>query len=75
MAGTTFSDLSAITLTASAKAAAATHGVHLDDLMALAKTRATEFTALLKQIVSVHPTTGGDAANAAALTSIINELS
>jgi hypothetical protein len=74
MAGTTLFDLSAITLTATAKAAAAIRGVKLADIMALAKTKALELSSLLRSIQAVHPSTGGDASNYASLTAIIAEL-
>ena len=74
MAGTALTDLSAIVLTSTAKAAAATKGFNITDLMTLAKAKATELTSLLVSIKSVHPSTGGDAANFASLTAIIGEL-
>jgi hypothetical protein len=74
MSGTALTDLGAITLTATAKAAASIKGVDIVGLMTLAKSHATELTALLKTIQSVHPSTGGDASNYASLTAIIGEL-
>jgi hypothetical protein len=74
MAGTALTDLGAITLTSTAKAAASAKGVNIVDLMALVKSHATEMTLLLKQIVAVHPSTGADATNYASLNTIIAEL-
>ena len=74
MAGTALTDLSSLTLTATAKAAAAAKGVNASDLLTLAKSKATELSLLLAQIKSVHPSTGGDAANFALLGTIIGEL-
>ena len=74
MAGTALTDLNAISLTTTAKAAASVKGVDIAALVALAKTHAIELAALLKQIVAVHPSTGGDATNYAALNTIIGEL-
>jgi hypothetical protein len=74
MPGTTLTDLSAITLTATAKAAGSVRGVDIVGLMTLAKSHAIELTSLLKSIQSVHPSTGPDAANYASLTAIIGEL-
>jgi hypothetical protein len=74
MAGTCLTDLSALTLTSTAKAAASAKGVNITDLMSVAKSHATEMTTLLKAIQAVHPSSGGDASNYASLTAIINEL-
>jgi hypothetical protein len=74
MAGTALTDLSAIVLTSTAKAAASTKGVNITDMMALAKSHATELSSLLQAIKAVHPSTGGDATNYASLSAIINEL-
>jgi hypothetical protein len=74
MSGTAFTDLSAITLTSTAKAFAATKAVDISGLLTLAKSHATEMTTLLQAIVKVHPTGGGDAANLASLNAIIGEL-
>ena len=74
MSGTCFTDLSAITLTGTAKAYAATKATDINGLLTLAKSHATELTTLLQAIVNVHPTTGGDAANLASLNAIIGEL-
>jgi hypothetical protein len=74
MSGTAFTDLSAITLTSTAKAAASVKGVNITDMMALVKSHATEMTSLLQAIKAVHPSTGGDSTNYASLSAIIAEL-
>ena len=74
MSGTALTDLNAISLTSTAKAAVSAKGVDLNALVVLAKSHATELSALLKQIVALHPSTGGDAANYAQLNTIIGEL-
>jgi hypothetical protein len=74
MSGTCLTDLNAITLTATAKAAASAKGVDVAALIALAKTHTIELATLLRTIVSVHPSTSGDASNYAALNTIISEL-
>ena len=61
-------------LRATAKAAAATRGVNISDLMMLAKAKASELSSLLVSIKSVHPSTGGDASNFTLLGTIISEL-
>jgi hypothetical protein len=71
---TAFTDLTAISLTATAKAAASAKGEDLSALVTLAETHITELSALLKQIVAIHPSTGGDATNYAALNAILGEL-
>jgi hypothetical protein len=71
---TALSDLSAISLTATAKAAASAKGVDLSAIVALAKTHVIELSALLKTITSVHPSTGGDTSNYNALVAVIAEL-
>jgi hypothetical protein len=74
MSGTALTDLTAITLTTTAKNAGGANGVDMVGLMTLAKSHATELSALLKQIVKFHPSTGGDAANYASLNAILAEL-
>jgi hypothetical protein len=74
MAGTCFTDLNAIALTGTAKAAGSAKGVDLTALVTLAKAHATELSALLKQIESVHPSTGADLANYNQLVTVIGEL-
>jgi hypothetical protein len=71
---TALTDLTAISLTATAKAAASAKGEDLSALVALAKSHITELTTLLKAIVAIHPSSGADATNYAALNTIIGEL-
>jgi hypothetical protein len=71
---TALTDLSAISLTSTAKAAASAKGVDLPTIVALAKTHVIELAALLRSIVAVHPSTGGDASNYNALVAVIAEL-
>jgi hypothetical protein len=74
MAGTCLTDLNALSLTSTAKAAASAKGVDLAALVTLAKSHSVELSALLKQIVAVHPSTGADSTNYAQLATIIGEL-
>jgi hypothetical protein len=74
MSGTALTDLSGITLTSTAKAAASAKGVDIAGLITLARSHATELTSLLKAIQAVHPSSGGDATNYGTLTTIIGEL-
>jgi hypothetical protein len=71
---TAFTDLSAISLTANAKAVGSASGVDLVGLITQTKLDIIELQNRLKQIVKIHPTGGGDAANYAALNSVIAEL-
>jgi hypothetical protein len=74
MAGTVITDLNAISLTNTAKAAASAKGIDITSIVALAKSHAIELKALLTQILAYHPSTGGDASNYTALQAIIGEL-
>ena len=71
---TALTDLSAITLTTTAKALGNTNGVDLVGLITQAKLDIIELQTRLKQIVKFHPTGGGDTANLAALNAVIAEL-
>ena len=71
---TAHTDLAAITPTANAKGVAQAAGVNLPQLMALADTHINELRILLKQIIALHPSSGGDAANYAALQAVLAEL-
>jgi hypothetical protein len=71
---TALTDLTAISLTSTAKAAASDKGEDLGALVQLAKSHITELTTLLKQIYAVHPSTGADSTNYAQLATIIGEL-
>jgi hypothetical protein len=74
MAGTCLTDLKALSLTANAKSVVAAKGTDLPGLIVQAERLTGELTVILKQIVALHPTTGGDATNSASLTAIIAEL-
>lgn len=74
MAGTAMTDLKALVLTANAKSVAATKGLDLNALVVQAERLTGELTVILKQIYSFHPSSGGDAANYAAINTVIGEL-
>jgi hypothetical protein len=68
------SDAAAITPTANAKAVVQTKAQDLTSLMLLLQQAAIEMQILVKEIIKVHPTGGGDAANLTALNAILAEL-
>ena len=57
---TALTDLKAISLTSTAKNAASAKGVDLPALVAQAQLHITELQTVLKQIVALHPSGGGD---------------
>jgi hypothetical protein len=65
-------DLGAIVVTATAQAAAEAKGCDMRMLIAAALQETTDLTRLLKQIVSFHPSGGGDATNYTTLSNAIN---
>jgi len=67
-------DVNAITLTANAKAAGLAAGADLPALMAQLQVHIGEKQRLLKQILAFHPSSGGDAANWAAINAILAKL-
>jgi hypothetical protein len=67
-------EAAAITPTANAKAVAQARGVDINVLMQLLQQQAIEMQALVKEIIKVHPSGGGDAANLTALNAILTEL-
>ena len=71
---TVHSDLAALSLTSTAKAAGQKSGADLSVLIGLAHQHIIELQALLKQIIAFHPSTGGDASNYAALLAVLGEL-
>lgn len=72
---TALTDIKAITLTSNAKALGQAAGTNLASLMVQAQQHASELEVLLKQIIAIHPTTGGaDATNLTALNAILAEL-
>jgi hypothetical protein len=46
----------------------------LQSLVAMAQQHITELEIVLKQIIAIHPSTGGDAANYSALNAVLAEL-
>jgi hypothetical protein len=67
-------ELSAISLTGTANAAAQAKGVNLAALVSLAKTHTIELQRSLANVLAFHPNTGGDTTNFASLQTIVNEL-
>ena len=61
----------AITLTSTAKAAGQAAGVTLAGLQTQLDEHLAEAATLLKQIIAIHPSSGGDATNYSALQSIL----
>jgi hypothetical protein len=61
----------AITLTTTAKAAGQSAGVNLAGLQTQLDEHLAEAAILLKQIIAIHPSSGGDATNYSALQSIL----
>lgn len=70
---TVLAELNAITLTGTAKSAVSAKGADIGALHQQAKLATAELQKILRQIISHHPTGGGDAANSAAFTTILNE--
>jgi hypothetical protein len=71
---TVLTELSAISLTGTANAAAQAKGVNLAALVSLAKTHTIELQRSLANVLAYHPSSGGDATNFASLTAIVAEL-
>jgi hypothetical protein len=71
---TVLADLTAIGLTANAKAVGQTKGADLPQLVSTAKLHVIELQALLKQIIAFHPSSGGDASNYTALNAVLTQL-
>jgi hypothetical protein len=67
-------DLAAITPTSTARQAFKNAGTDLDQMIAEANAHAADLQALLKQIISFHPSAGGDSSNHASLVSLVGEL-
>jgi hypothetical protein len=66
--------VAAIVPTANAKSVVQAKGVQINDLMQLLQQHAIEMQAIVKQVISLHPTGGGDAANLTALQAVLAEL-
>jgi glycine/D-amino acid oxidase-like deaminating enzyme len=71
---TALSDIKAISPTANAKAVVTAKGADINALMAMAQQHAGDLKVVVAQIVALHPTGGGDAANFAALQAVLAEL-
>ena len=71
---TALSDFRSISLSGNAIDAGHVCGVNLPGLAALAHQHIAELEIVLKQIIKIHPTSGGDAANLAALNAAMAEL-
>lgn len=74
MSGTALTDTKAITPTANAKAVVAAKGQDMTGLMLQLQIKIAETQVLVKQIIALHPTGGGDAANLTALNTVLGEL-
>lgn len=70
---TVLTELNALTMTANAKAVVSSKGADVNALLAQAKQSISEHRAVMKQLISMHPSGGGDAANLAALNTILGE--
>jgi hypothetical protein len=71
---TALAELNAITLTANAKTVVSAKAVDIAALTALVKQHVSELKVVLAQLISLHPTGGGDAANLAALSAVLAEI-
>jgi len=71
---TALAELKAIVPTATAKAAVSITGADVSTLLQQVQLKAGELKILLKQLIAVHPSSGGDAANLAALNAVLAEL-
>ena len=67
-------DLAAITPTTTARQAFKNSGTDLDVLIAEINNHAADLQRLLNQVVTYHPTSGGDTTNHAAFASLLAEL-
>lgn len=67
-------DVQAIMLTPTALAKAQAAGADLPGLMVHLQTHIAEKQRLLKEIIRLHPVTGGDAVNLASLNAILAKL-
>jgi hypothetical protein len=67
-------DLTAITPTTTARQAFKNAGTNLDELLAQVAVQASDLQRLLKQVIALHPNSGGDSSNYSALTSLLAEL-
>src|SRR5229473_6508343 len=71
---TVLTDLKAISLTANAKGVVSAKGADLSTLVGTGQLHVIELQTVLKQIVALHPASGGDATNYAALNAVLAQL-
>lgn len=71
---TVLADLNALSLTANAKSTLSTKGTGDAMLIANVRQHVIELQALLKQLISHHPSGGGDAANLSSLNALLAQL-
>jgi hypothetical protein len=72
---TALTDTKAIVPTANAKLViSANYGTDVTSLMLLIQQHIVELRGLVSQLIKIHPTTGGDAANLASLNALLAEL-
>ena len=71
---TLLTELNSLSITANAKKVFAAKGVDATSLITAAKETTIELQRILTIIIGLHPSSGGDAANAATLASILAEL-
>ena len=67
-------ELNAVTPTANAKSVVAAKGADITALQNLVARHTDELKVALAQLIAVHPTGGGDAANLSALQAVLAEL-
>jgi len=67
-------EVNAIAPTANAKAVVQAKGANITDLMQLLTQSAIDMQVLVRQIIALHPSGGGDAANLAALSALLAEI-
>jgi hypothetical protein len=71
---TTRSDIAAIVPTANARAVVMAKGFNLDSLLLQLQQQTVEMQITLKQVIALHPSGGGDAANVTALNAVLTAL-
>lgn len=71
---TVLTDLKAISLTTTAKNAVSAKGADIGVLVTTAQQHVVDLQILMKQIITHHPSGGGDAANYAALGAVLAQL-
>lgn len=67
-------ELNAVVPTANAKTVVAAKAQDVASLQSLVKQHTDELKVALAQLIALHPSGGGDAANLAALTAVLAEL-